>query len=356
MASRFAEQMNQWNKKVAAPLQEKFHEWTKRAASWSKERLSANEQRSFNIETGKLAPYLEKICLALQPLRAKLASIPRKQYVIWSFIILGGYGIADLSVLLLRGAAMPDWSQMPSRTFRPRKAPVRTVSYQQILERNIFNSDGVIPPGLGSDLRYDPNKAVPTQLPLLLLATVIHEDPAQSVAIIRTKEESLIRREGEAIESIADIVGIQRGRVYFYTARERRLEFLQLPVDEEIPLGEFGVENMRLASGPREFEIEKKVIEEHTKNLPQLLQQARAVPQKGPGGSIEGFRIDMLQEGSLFEKLGIRVGDVIEGVNGQKVDSPEKAIQLYNKLRNEPNIQLSINRGGRSENLSYSVN
>ncbi len=43
-------------------------------------------------------------------------------------------------------------------------------------------------------------------------------------------------------------------------------------------------------------------------------------------------RVEVLP-GSTYEKLGIKTGDVVTNVDGQPVDSPEKAMQLYEGLR-----------------------
>ena len=62
-----------------------------------------------------------------------------------------------------------------------------------------------------------------------------------------------------------------------------------------------------------------------------------------------------IEPGSVFTQIGLQTGDVIKGVNGEKVNSPAKAMELYNSLRNEGKIELEIERNGKVESLNFSV-
>ena len=84
-------------------------------------------------------------------------------------------------------------------------------------------------------------------------------------------------------------------------------------------------------------------------------QQARAVPNI-VNGQLECFKLVDIQKGSIYEKLGLRPGDCIGSVNGEKIDSPAKAMELYNALRgNSSEIKLGIDRGGHKEEMNYNI-
>ncbi len=73
-------------------------------------------------------------------------------------------------------------------------------------------------------------------------------------------------------------------------------------------------------------------------------------------GRLDGFIIADIQKGSIFEKLGIRQNDVLKSVNGESIDSPAKAMELYQALRsNAAQINLQLERDGRVENLTYTI-
>lgn len=97
------------------------------------------------------------------------------------------------------------------------------------------------------------------------------------------------------------------------------------------------------------FTIDREELTEQMQT-PEFLTQALMVPN--PGG---GFLVREIQPGSLYEKLGLRVGDVITTVNGRAVNTVEDVMQLYSQFGGASNIQVQIQRGGSSETLVYNL-
>jgi len=81
---------------------------------------------------------------------------------------------------------------------------------------------------------------------------------------------------------------------------------------------------------------------------PDFLRQATMIPSKSGG-----FQVQQIQAGGLYEKLGLRAGDVIKVVNGQPINSAEDAMRLYQQMSNIDAVQLEITRDGKSEHLYY---
>jgi general secretion pathway protein C len=81
---------------------------------------------------------------------------------------------------------------------------------------------------------------------------------------------------------------------------------------------------------------------------PDFLKQATLVPSSGGG-----FLVRQIQQGSLYEKLGMRAGDVIKSVNGQPINTAEDAMRLYQQMSSINSVQMEITRGGKSESLYY---
>ena len=81
---------------------------------------------------------------------------------------------------------------------------------------------------------------------------------------------------------------------------------------------------------------------------PEFLKQATLIPSSGGG-----FLVRQTQPGSLYEKLGLRAGDVIKSVNGQPINTAEDAIRLYQQMSSISSVQMEVTRGGRSEALYY---
>ena len=159
---------------------------------------------------------------------------------------------------------------------------------------------------------------------------------------------------------MAKVTKIERQKITFRNAASQRLEYIEMKDDSKFLLNTSGPQVKQagpvMQKSETEFELKKADVEKLTANLPELLQQARAVPRMGPSGQIECFNLAEIAPNSIYEKLGLKRGDCIKGVNGEKIDSPAKAMDMYNALRSVSNsIQMSIERGGRDENFNYSI-
>lgn len=100
--------------------------------------------------------------------------------------------------------------------------------------------------------------------------------------------------------------------------------------------------------------VDQKEVQASTENLNQVLTQARALPYLEQGKSV-GFRISEIVPGSIYEKIGIVNGDVIQRVNSQDVNDPAKFFQVYQGLQNERNITVDLLRGGQRQTLNYEI-
>jgi general secretion pathway protein C len=100
--------------------------------------------------------------------------------------------------------------------------------------------------------------------------------------------------------------------------------------------------------------VDQKEVLASTENMNQILTQARAVPYQEQGKTV-GFKISEIVPGSIYEKIGLVNGDVIQRVNSQEVDDPAKFFQLYQGLRNERNITIDLIRSGQRQTLNYEI-
>jgi len=285
------------------------------------------------------------------------------------YMLAGGIGLmlADATTLALRPKMIPTATPSARRPFRPEpnNSLVSRMEYTDITNRNIFNSDGVIPENMVAEegkSGFDENIAVESTLPITLLGTIVHANPGKSVATLEVKTQShgpLPYIPNDEIEGIAVLIKVERRKIYIRNLSTNRFEFIQIK-------DEGGGLKLTKASGPgpnigiqaqgeTNFQVQRSSLEGLMNDLPSLLTQARAVPKLGPGGKVECFKIVEIQEGSVFEKLGIRKDDCISSVNGEPVDSPTKAMELYNALRTQSNVSLGVDRGGTKTNLNYNI-
>jgi type II secretion system protein C len=102
------------------------------------------------------------------------------------------------------------------------------------------------------------------------------------------------------------------------------------------------------------YEIPAKEIDAALKDLPKLMMQARVVPNIKKGKN-EGFIIKSISKGSLYEKLGFKNHDIIKRVNGEDLNTLEKAMNLLKVLKNEREIMIEITRKGKAMSLNYNI-
>lgn len=102
------------------------------------------------------------------------------------------------------------------------------------------------------------------------------------------------------------------------------------------------------------FMVDQKEILASTENINQVLTQARAVPYLEQGKTT-GFRISEIVPGSIYSRIGLQNGDVVQRVNSQSLEDPGKFFQLYQGLRNERSISIDLMRGGQHLTLNYEI-
>src|SRR5690606_22737534 len=95
-------------------------------------------------------------------------------------------------------------------------------------------------------------------------------------------------------------------------------------------------------------------VDSFLQNMNKVLQDSRMVPNF-QDGVVNGFKIFAIRQGSVFDQLGLRNGDVVQEINGVKIDSMEKALPMLELLKNESNIGIGISRGGAKKNLSIEI-
>ena len=72
-------------------------------------------------------------------------------------------------------------------------------------------------------------------------------------------------------------------------------------------------------------------------------------------GKASGFKVSFVRKGTMFEALGLKVGDVIEGINNKELKNNAQAFSAYQELKNAKALKLSILRGKTPMELEYEI-
>ncbi|HYA87475.1 MAG TPA: type II secretion system protein GspC [Nitrospirota bacterium] len=215
--------------------------------------------------------------------------------------------------------------------------------YSSILDRGLF--------GEGKGPSSSPAAAAAAAVSYKLIGTV--EGEQFSGAVLEDSTGQAFYRINQKMPDGSAIVKVMRDKVSI-----RRTD--GVTVDVEV-VDDTKIVNMQAGGGPGvkklangKFAVDQQEVLASTENMSQILTQARALPYQEQGKTV-GFRISEIVPGSIYEKIGLQNGDVIQRVNSQDVDDPSKFFQLYQGLKNERSISIDLLRGGQPQTMTYEI-
>jgi general secretion pathway protein C len=107
-------------------------------------------------------------------------------------------------------------------------------------------------------------------------------------------------------------------------------------------------------TGEHTYEIQRGTLESVLGNMSLLSRSARIVPEIRDGKAA-GFRLYSVRPDGPFAKIGMQNGDVISSINGLEITSPEKALEVYAKLKSASHLSLGLERNGQRITKDYSI-
>jgi len=72
------------------------------------------------------------------------------------------------------------------------------------------------------------------------------------------------------------------------------------------------------------------------------------------GGKMSGMKVLSVKGGSIFEKLGMRRGDILQRVNGSELDV-KKGFEIFSQLKDSKTFTLDLIRQGQPKTLEYEI-
>jgi general secretion pathway protein C len=214
---------------------------------------------------------------------------------------------------------------------------------------------------------FDPNSdPVRTSLRVKLLGTLVAGRPEWSFASVQDmgtlKSETFMV--GDLIQG-AEVIDIERERVIINN--QGRKEFISNEPGDGAPVAAYvppapptgapapNVTGSGIRStGDNEYEVPRAEIDRTLANLNDVAMQARIVPAF-KDGQAQGFKLFSIRPDSIYTKIGIQNGDVIRRINGFELNSPEKALEVYSKLKEAGRIDIEVERNGSVVRKTYNV-
>ncbi len=275
-------------------------------------------------------------------------------------LALGHLAASGTGLLLLPPTTAVDLSTAPAKDARQAR---ELNDYAGVLQRNLFDSRAPA-------IAFEPTEATgsgvaapPPRVPLNLIGTVAAG--SASLAMIAAEGKTDLYHLGDEVPGGGTVQEITRNVVHieYPDGATTTLNLLTQPGSAEagaIPptvAAAYDQGGRSTAAGIRQVAdnrwiVDRGAVETARGNMNQLLQQARMEPYI-VDGQTRGFQIKWVQRNSLIGSLGLRPGDIVVEVNNVKLDSPEKALMIFQQLREARTLSIGLIRSTARQVFQY---
>ena len=225
----------------------------------------------------------------------------------------------------------------------------------QILQKNIFDPSArnTSPTTLKASVPVGSNKKT-THNDLTMIGTLVAGDDS-SVLLEISKKIQLFHL-GEELPDGGIIEGIQRNKVIIRNRDKSTTELVLHDEERRPPRNRAKETRVGIRSaGENRWTVSRETADAARTNIAEQLRLAQMEPRI-VNGQTNGFLVRKLYTKSLLTKMGIRRGDVILRVNNMRLDSPEKALQILQQLREARQLTVNLERNDKPMTFAYEIN
>jgi general secretion pathway protein C len=227
--------------------------------------------------------------------------------------------------------------------------------FRAIADRNIFGSLQKTSLEQGTE---EIEALEPTSLKIALLGTVTGNDK-YAFAVIEESDKRAqgLYKVGDSVQE-AVVKRILRGKVVLRVGDKDEVLTMEESSSskKETPPPTKETSLRRFTSRPTGREssivVNRKDLQKSLQNMNELLTQVRIRPHFKDGRA-DGLSITRITRGSIFAKLGLRNGDIVQGINGRSITSPDDVLALYEQLNSGTPMSLEITRRNQQRTINY---
>jgi general secretion pathway protein C len=255
-------------------------------------------------------------------------------------------------------------------------AQQRSKTGQPIADRDMFCSD--CKPAVVATATPDnapPGTVMPTSLHLVLIATSISSRSSESFATILNTDTSSQGGyfEGDEIPGAGPVKEVHYKYVDFDNKQTRRTERIGLlgeapptapppavaiappttPADPDDEMAQAVAAGVKKIDDSN-YEISRGLVDKVLSNPMAVAKGARVVPSV-KDGKANGFKLYAIRPGSVYAQIGLANGDTIHAINGFDLTSPDKALEVYTKVKEATSLTVAVTRRGKEQVLNYAI-
>jgi general secretion pathway protein C len=220
--------------------------------------------------------------------------------------------------------------------------------YQAIIDRNIFVTEEAAPAESSSE---ELEELEPTSLKIALLGTVVggQQDGFAVIEEVARRRQGLYRV-GDSVQG-ATVRRILRGKVVLRVNDKDEVLSME---EETASRGEPAYPSGPSAERESTVVVERSEMDESLKNVHQLLSQVRIRPHFSDGVA-DGLAVSNIKPGSVFARMGLRNGDIVQGLNGRGIQTPDDVMEVYQRLKSGSSVTLQVMRNGEEKIINYQI-
>jgi general secretion pathway protein C len=262
-------------------------------------------------------------------------------------VVAIGWQLANIVWSLVPGTSAGDTVQAPASMPVATSGGGTRADVQAIADNHVFGEADaeaapvVIPAA-------DENLSDTRLTNLVLKGTIASAIPEFSVAVIADgTAEQRVYAIGDSVGSGATLHAVYSDRVVLN--ENGALTNLRLPMDfpraSPTPVRRSTATTRQATSNNSSLQ---NVVAE---NLTQLSDIIRPTQYRGADGQLAGFRVYPGRNRQKFAALGLRPGDLIKDINGQPLNDPTQAMQVFQSLGETEEVTVTIERNGQEQSL-----
>jgi general secretion pathway protein C len=253
--------------------------------------------------------------------------------------------LARIGISLVGGG--PVRSPQPVLTAAAPSAPHAGFDTQSVVSAHLF---GV---AIADPTAQDPTDAPQSTANLVLTGTIATSDPKRGVAIISDGGPSKVYSVGDNVGG-ASLHSVYLDHVIL--DRSGALETLLLP--RLLGPGMKAPPLVRRAAGADPHTVAAvDNIRRMVQQDPGLLDQVmRTVPSyDSAAGKLRGFRAYPGRNRQIFNKLGLKPGDLVTAINGTALDDPQHSQDVFNTIQTSDRVTVTIERSGQKQEITLNI-
>ena len=230
---------------------------------------------------------------------------------------------------------------------RPAAPHVRPgVDAQKVVSAHLFGVAAVEPGA------QDPADAPLSSANLVLAGTIASQDPKHGVAIISDGGPSKVYSVGDNVSG-ATLHSVYLDHVIL--DRAGVLETLMLPRQLA---GSRPMAAARRTGGadPRTVAAVdniRRLVQQDPGILDQVMRTVASYDNAA--GKLRGFRAYPGRNRAIFNKLGLKPGDLVTAINGTALDDPQHSQEVFNTIQTSDHVTVTIERGGQKQDITLNI-